>query len=211
MGGCTISGWVTVEATNANQIGKKITKTPRIIKPEAEEPEAPVGLAVLIPKKKSAPSKVLQQAEGTATKTGSAKFGVQTVDYDEEGNIVLSGRGVPDYRVLVYLDNDWLGETKVTREKTWTLTPESKIAPGSYTVRVDQIHPNGRVDARMEIPFTRDNTGRSELSKARTVIVLPGNNLWRIARVANGDLVGRRRGGRARVDRRPSNRRLSRW
>jgi nucleoid-associated protein YgaU len=160
---------------------------PEPVVEEPKAPEAPVGLAVLIPKKKTAPSRVLQQAEGKATKTGSARFGVQTVDYDEEGNIILSGRGVPDYRVLVYLDNEFLGETIVEPASSWTLTPEEQIAPGSYTVRVDQIHPNGRVDARMEIPFTRDNTGRSELSKARTVIVLPGNNLWRIARVAYGE------------------------
>ncbi|MDA9009088.1 LysM peptidoglycan-binding domain-containing protein [Alphaproteobacteria bacterium] len=155
--------------------------------PEVQEPEAPVGLAVLIPKKKNTGSKILQQAKGKATKTGSARFGVQTVDHDEEGNIVLSGRGVPAYKVLVYLDNQILGETIVTPASSWTLTPDTQIAPGSYIVRVDQIHPNGRVDARMEIPFTRDDTGRSELSKTRTVIVLPGNNLWRIARVAYGE------------------------
>ena len=41
MGGLTISGWVTVDATKASQIGKKITNTPRIMSTWVSHSPAP--------------------------------------------------------------------------------------------------------------------------------------------------------------------------
>ena len=59
-----------------------------------------------------------------------------------------------------------------------------RSAKGAYRLRVDQVTGDGRVSARAEIPL-QVSPPPSDLPPG-SVIVQPGNNLWRLARRAYG-------------------------
>jgi nucleoid-associated protein YgaU len=150
--------------------------------PDAEQPGAEVlqspptdgaeGRAALSPTTTAEPDGV-QSADGTLS--------VETIDYDAEGNLSISGSGPADAVVMAYLDNDLLGFTAVRdADQSWRLTPDKEVAPGVYTMRLDALRDNA-VIARLEIPFSRA-APFDDLNADAFIIVQPGNSLWRIAR-----------------------------
>jgi len=151
-------------------------------------PESPSVLAVLLPKSGEGPAKLLQEPE-PAGGPSSNELSVDTVDYDDKGNVVLSGSAPAGSRVLTYVDNKPVGVSQADRNKGWQLKPTAEVSPGSHTLRVDQVDQAGRVVSRIELPFVR--TAAAEvlaITAARfRVIVQPGNSLWRIARRVYGD------------------------
>jgi nucleoid-associated protein YgaU len=53
-------------------------------------------------------------------------------------------------------------------------------------LRIDQVSPtDGRVLARAEVPFQREELPAEAFAQQR-IVVQPGNNLWRIARATYG-------------------------
>jgi nucleoid-associated protein YgaU len=145
--------------------------------------EASVPLAMITPRDGVGPTTVLQSP---ALRPGeSGKLSLDVIDYSEKGPMVLAGRGIPGANVEVYLDNQPAGRAVIGSDGTWTVTPEKRVAPGQYTVRVDQIGKDGRVVARIEMPFTRGDA--MQIAGGETqVVVQPGNSLWRIARRTYG-------------------------
>jgi nucleoid-associated protein YgaU len=68
----------------------------------------------------------------------------------------------------------------------WALMPETQPSIGRHRLRVDQISPaDGRVLARAEVPFQREELPAEAFAEQR-IVVQPGNNLWRIARATYG-------------------------
>lgn len=108
------------------------------------------------------------------------------VDYDEEGRLVLSGEASPKTTVEVYLDDHPLGRVVADGSGHWKLVPESKIEPGLYTLRLDEIGPTGQVTQRIVLPFARAKP-HELLPAGSTIVVQPGNSLWRIARRSYGE------------------------
>jgi nucleoid-associated protein YgaU len=145
--------------------------------------EASVPLAMITPRDGTGPSTVLQSP--TLRPGEAGKLSLDVIDYSETGPMVLAGRGPPGASVEVYLDNQPAGRAVIGSDGTWTVTPEKRVAPGQYTVRVDQIGKDGRVTARIEMPFTRGDA--MQIAGGETqVVVQPGNSLWRIARRTYG-------------------------
>jgi hypothetical protein len=145
--------------------------------------EASVPLAMITPRDGTGPATVLQSP--TMRPGESGKLGLDVIDYSERGPMVMAGRGAPGTNVEVYLDNRPVGQAAVGNDGTWTVTPDKPVAPGQYTVRVDQLGKDGRVTARVEMPFTRG--GADQIGTGETqVVVQPGNSLWRIARRTYG-------------------------
>ncbi|MFT6580562.1 MAG: LysM peptidoglycan-binding domain-containing protein [Alphaproteobacteria bacterium] len=150
-------------------------------------------LAVLVPDRQKGPSRVLQTPNGN---TGPRNNGLSLdiVDYDEQGDVSVAGKGESGAIVRLYVDNKAVGETTVLEDGQWRLPRLSwKIEPGVYTLRADQIV-GGRVVARVETPFSRAEisppSGTDKPSAGNTrVVVQPGNSLWRIARRTLGDGV----------------------
>ena len=62
---------------------------------------------------------------------------------------------------------------------------QKEIAPGLYTIRVDEVAGEAVV-ARLEFPFSRADPREVE-SDTLLVVVQPGNSLWRIARRTYGE------------------------
>jgi LysM domain-containing protein len=133
------------------------------------------------------PSRVLQNPnsiEDTLVLT------LDIVDYDAEGTLVLSGRAMSGVALRVYANNALIGETRASGpngagQGRWTLRPDGSLAPGIYTLRIDQVDETGKVKMRVELPLERAEPA-DVLAAVATgggrVVVQPGNSLWRIAR-----------------------------
>ncbi len=143
-------------------------------------------LAVLTPKAGEGPSRVLQ-GPGAEKPKGAPPGGVSidVVDYDEKGNVIISGRGSPETEVRAYADGKLVGISRADAAGEWVLLPEASLRPGTYELRIDQVQPGGRVVARAATPFTRVEPALIVVREGQ-VIVQPGNSLWRIARAAYG-------------------------
>ena len=110
---------------------------------------------------------------------------VDKIDYDEAGRTTLSGMAAPNSTVRIYLDNKLVGTTQADGDGAWSLTLEREIPTGNYTLRVDQVHPDGTVLARSELPFARSEPV-ADLPPGRVAIIQPGDHLWKIARQRYG-------------------------
>lgn len=140
--------------------------------PGAPKPESPKG-----------PSVVSLPENGKKT---DMPVSVDIVDYDAQGAVIFSGRTEPDGQVRVYLDDKPLGDAKADDKGNWRFQPEGEVAAGTYRLRVDRLASDGKVVARVELPFARSEP-LSGLMEGRVVVIQPGNNLWRIARRTYGD------------------------
>ncbi|MEK9753574.1 MAG: LysM peptidoglycan-binding domain-containing protein, partial [Rhodospirillaceae bacterium] len=142
------------------------------------------ALALKFPRKGDGPSTVLQKP----TPADSAQaFAVDTIDYDDAGQLYISGRGQPNHIVQLYLDNKFIGRSPVDANNGWRIKPESPVAPGLYQLRADHADPQGRVTARLSMPFARaEPLSRETMTPEPFVIVQPGNSLWRLAKRTYG-------------------------
>lgn len=129
-----------------------------------------------------APPRILQ----SPGPTNGNKLALQVLDYGQTGDVRLAGRAPPKAIVRAYVDNAHAGDASVSRDGTWDLTPTIPIAPGRHTLRLDQLGPTGKVIARVELPFSREAEPGRVLATADSVIVQPGQSLWRIARTTYG-------------------------
>ncbi len=107
------------------------------------------------------------------------------VDFGDAGNIVLSGRADANAEVRVYADNRLVGTVRSDKKGDWQLGPDVPTSPGDHELRVDRVSVDGKVLARAVLPFFRADLQGFELRDG-TVVVQPGNSLWRIARAAYG-------------------------
>ena len=111
---------------------------------------------------------------------------LSAIDYDEAGNVVISGTAPADVAIRVYLDNRPIGDA-VARDGRWRIVTAEEIPAGDYTLRVDQLGADGRVRARIEAPFSRASAAAlAAVGPGDRVVIQPGNNLWRIARRVYG-------------------------
>ena len=111
---------------------------------------------------------------------------LDSITYGEVGTVSLSGRGRPGAVVRIYLSGRFIGETVVGEDGVWTLEVGEDVAPGNYTLRVDEVGAGGRVISRIESPFQRAPADAVILA-AGQVVVQPGNSLWRIASRVYGE------------------------
>ncbi|SLN76853.1 LysM peptidoglycan-binding domain-containing protein [Oceanibacterium hippocampi] len=152
--------------------------------------EAPeTAIAVLTPNAGDAPSKLLQGPPPSGDRSKARALALGAVDYDEEGQVALSGTAEPGNLVRVYIDNRLVGEALVDAEGRWRLRPDGMVEPGVHDLRLDQIGKSGEeadtVVSRINLPFKRAEPGEIRLAVGETnlrVVVQPGNSLWRLAR-----------------------------
>jgi nucleoid-associated protein YgaU len=150
-------------------------------------PEGQGGaLAVAVPRDpKAGGSTVLQtpaESEGLA-RSGDLVLG--TVDYDAQGNFQINGKAPPGTVVQAYVGNKLVGRGQADPQGLWRITPTEKIAEGTHQLRIDQVQPDGKVIARLEVPFGKTTTG--EVVTPQAITIVPGNNLWRIAQRIYGE------------------------
>ncbi len=131
-------------------------------------------------------STVLQKPGGR----GTIKLSVDSVDYDDDGRLSISGSSHPNAMVQIYVNNKLIGHARASDDKgagygLWKMNPDETIEPGLYTLRADQIDTDGKVIQRISFPFSRAEPTR-KIKNANKIVVQPGNSLWRIARSRYG-------------------------
>lgn len=110
------------------------------------------------------------------------EFALLAVDYDDAGGVIFSGRARPEAAVRVLANGREVGQTQADAIGRWSLTATSTLPPGRYDLQLDQLDADGKVTAVLALPFERATPEDLAEVGPRSVIVQPGNSLWRIAR-----------------------------
>lgn len=156
-----------------------------LIVPDCAQPGQQDTAVALLAPKSGGKTRILQEPSAEGEGSSPEGLNVGKVDYDEKGNVTVTGSSDPDREVRAYVDGKLVGRAEVDENGRWTVVPDGEISPGLHVLRVDQVDRQGVVLARVELPFARERPGDLALASDQ-VIVQPGNSLWRIARRTYG-------------------------
>lgn len=150
--------------------------------PGFEENGADGVVAVLTRRDGSGISRVLQRPGALQP---SIELGLDALDFDDSGQATFTGFAPADSEVRVYIDNRFVGSVTVNDAGRWSISPDELLEPGEHILRLDQIVDGDAVELRVEQPF--DPAAALNIALAETSVqILPGNNLWNIARRVYG-------------------------
>ena len=127
---------------------------------------------------------------------------IDAISYDTEGEVLLSGRGVEDQHIRIYVDNKPIKTRSIEADGTWSMDLQ-EIDAGVYILRIDQLDSDGVVTSRTETPFQKETSeiakqmaalANSEVTDSAprigiglsTVVIQPGYTLWAVARKTYG-------------------------
>ena len=162
------AGGRELSLTARDQGGHEVTSDEKVVvvvpapKQEAggAQPAPSSALAMLVPPAGQAP----RMLQAPRAPDRNQKLSLNTVDYDEKGDIRVLRLRAAVHALRVYVDNQPVGEAKTDAQGQWSLTPQQSVATGVHQFRVDQLGQTGRVASRVELPFQR------------TVVAPPGND-----------------------------------
>jgi nucleoid-associated protein YgaU len=109
---------------------------------------------------------------------------IDTITYDDKGDVAISGRGSAGDFVRIYIDDKPVLLTSIGVDGSW-VTPLTDIKQGLYKLRADEVSKSGTVLSRVETPFQRENV-MIAAKGASAITVQPGYTLWAIAREKYG-------------------------
>ena len=105
---------------------------------------------------------MLAESDGTVQllqkgdKSPVATVALDTIAYDNAGDVKLGGRAVGEGSVRVYVNNRPVMTSPIDKSGAWgAVLPEIKT--GVYTLRVDELDAGGAVTSRIETPFKRES------------------------------------------------------
>lgn len=120
-----------------------------------------------------------------------ANVALDAITYDPDGEVQLSGRATGDGAVQIYIDNEPVTTSVVTKGGDWQINLP-QIDTGVYTLRIDEVDTAGDVVSRLETPFKREEAAdvAAVLAEETSVdgfevavkTVQPGATLWAIAK-----------------------------
>jgi nucleoid-associated protein YgaU len=122
---------------------------------------------------------------GPPGRAGDRTLALGAVEYDEHGQMRLSGTAPPSETVRLYVDNRPLGQVTAGADGRWTFAPGETVAPGTHELRLDQLRRDGTVAFRVDHPFVREQLAGGAVAPGQ-VVIQPGQNLWLIARQTYG-------------------------
>lgn len=163
--------------------GEQVSETESQSDDETVEQVGTRPLAVLMPREGEGETRVLQGPEGGLI---AGELSLDSITYDENGQLLASGQLNPDERVFMYIDDRFMGEARANDAGRWQIRPERSLEGGKYTIRIDQVDEQGDVVARLETPFVREEISSDQVEGSEVVVVQPGNSLWRLARRSYG-------------------------
>jgi hypothetical protein len=144
-------------------------------------------LAVILPDTEGSAAEVLQGLEpapGEGIQSGD--LSIDSVDYGEDGHVIIGGRAPVGATLQAYLDNAPIASAESGIDGRWIARPEAPVEPGLHWLRIDQLDADGNVVSRVETPFQRAES-HEIVPDGTSVVVQPGNSLWRIARRVYGE------------------------
>ncbi|MDZ4095247.1 MAG: LysM peptidoglycan-binding domain-containing protein, partial [Paracoccaceae bacterium] len=104
-----------------------------------------------------------------------ANVSIDTIAYTPEGAVQLGGRGQGGSFLRIYLDNAEAAALVVPQSGAWLVTLPD-VAPGLYTLRVDQLDEAGKVTSRFETPFKRETLAALAAAVAVPAAAAAGTN-----------------------------------
>lgn len=125
---------------------------------------------------------ILQRATDPVDDLGP--LGIDTIDYDNGGNVIFTGRAEPLSVVQIFANNRPVGQVTADEDGRWELS--AKIPEGRYTLLIVQLDEERKPKSAIEVPFEQASFD-DILLRDGNVIVQPGNNLWVIARRVYGE------------------------
>lgn len=168
------------------------------IAPAASDGKGESALAVVLPRDGGAAARVLQRPGGVpggatpaqpdtpATATPNA-LSMDTVEYDAQGRVALSGHATPGATVQIYIGNEPVATATADTTGIWTARSARPVGGARAELRLDQLGKDGRVAQRVTLPLARPTA--AELAAGEDYVVRPGNSLWQIARRTYGNGV----------------------
>ncbi|MEX1035438.1 MAG: LysM peptidoglycan-binding domain-containing protein [Sneathiella sp.] len=194
------SGSQTVNLSAQNPDGQELESGNLVVMnvPDCTVPldERAPAIAMMVPKEDiqttgdGEPVKLLQVPEAKGDVSSAKELSLGSVNYDDKGTLELSGRGLPENRVVIYMDNKPVGTADIDKDGNWSLVPDQSIPSGNHTLRIDQLDDAEKVISRVELPFQKapaSDVVLAQTSGKLSAIVQPGNSLWRIARRVYGE------------------------
>jgi hypothetical protein len=170
-----------------------------MVTPAGQEIRSEQVVVVSVPESRDRTPLVILGRPGEASEVIQSPFDgvamgplvLETVDYDESGSVIFSGRAEPGSRVRVLANSEVVGATRAGEDGRWSVQAGANFSPGVYDLQVDQIDAQtGLVTAVIALPFERATPEAAlRAREAGRVVVQPGNSLWRIARQLYGEGV----------------------
>jgi len=148
-------------------------------------PASPGGgnatLAVLLPGNAQEAARVLQRPQAAA----DGALSLDTVEYDGQGRLVLSGRALPSASLNLYAGDRRLATAIADAHGNWSSVSPRPALAGRYQLRVDELAANGSVVRQVARLF--EPAAAPAVPAGHRYVVKRGNNLWLIARRTYGD------------------------
>lgn len=117
---------------------------------------------------------------------------LDAITYDDQGGVILAGRGLADAEVRLTLDDREVGTATVDVGGQWSV-PLADVAAGTYTLRIEQLDASGAVAATVQTPFLREDPARIRDNPmlaapgSSVITVQRGFTLWGIAEANFGN------------------------
>jgi nucleoid-associated protein YgaU len=117
----------------------------------------------------------------------SGDLAMSTLDYDDHGQVTITGQAAAGASVRAYLDGAAVADGRAGRDGRWQLVPDKPVVPGKHTLRLDRLAETGQPTARLEIKFERAQVTEPAEGEVRRLHVVRGDNLWNISHAHYGD------------------------
>jgi nucleoid-associated protein YgaU len=166
-----------------------------VAEPLAAAPEAPPQTDSAA----QAPAVVIASQDGIRVVQGNEAAGqaddslqLDAITYDVAGAVTLAGRGPVAAPLRVTVDDRPVVTGEVAASGQWSLDLVD-VAPGTYTLRVEQLDAAGRVADVVETPFLREDPARIRDNPmmaepgSSVITVQQGFTLWGIAKANFGN------------------------
>ncbi|MBW8639594.1 LysM peptidoglycan-binding domain-containing protein [Hoeflea sp. WL0058] len=87
--------------------------------------------------------------------SGDVRVRIDAVEI-ENGQLFVAGSGTPGGKVIVFADNDDIGESMISATGRFLVEAQKELSVGDHTIRADLYLPNGSAAAmRVAVPFNR--------------------------------------------------------
>ena len=138
----------------------------------------------------------LMSANDLPSNVNTNQIALDTVGYDTDGSVLLSGRSLPHSNVIIYLDDRFTSDILADQTGRWNVKL-SNVTPGNYRLRIDQVNEERTVMSRLETPFRRESIEKLKEAQSRAsspseelpvakVTIQRGDTLWAISRQRYG-------------------------
>jgi nucleoid-associated protein YgaU len=166
----------------------RVVRSQQVVTLLVPGPEAPAeerAVAVLQDREGGAAPRIMQSPL-TAPAGQVGGLTLDAVQYDEAGNLVLSGKMRMGGEVRVFVDGLPIGLAEEDGAGAWQIAPDAAVDIGRHDLRLEQINAEGQLVAEIALPFMRASPAETQGLAPGEMIVQPGASLWRIARSTYG-------------------------